>query len=67
MVLATGTEELHNIIQLTLCIGFHELGLLHKIFTSPSILDSGLCMLYHIFIIHYSHYLPLTKPDLRYL
>jgi hypothetical protein len=41
--------------------------LLHKIFTSLSILVSGLCMLYHNFYCIFSFYLPLTKPGLRYL
>jgi hypothetical protein len=33
-----GTEWFHKILQLILCIGFHGLSLLHKIFTSLSIL-----------------------------
>jgi hypothetical protein len=43
------------------------LGLLHKMFTSFSILVSYLCMLYHNFYCIIYCYLPLTMPSLRYL
>jgi hypothetical protein len=42
-------------------------GLLHKIFTSPSVLVSGLCVLYHNFYCIFSSYLPSTKSGLRYI
>jgi hypothetical protein len=49
-----------QIIDLSLCIGFQGLGLLHKTFTSFSILISGLFMLYCNFYYIFSCYLPLT-------
>jgi hypothetical protein len=36
------------------CIGFHALGLLHKIFSSFSTVVSGLCMFIIMFIIYFS-------------
>jgi hypothetical protein len=47
----TAVRELlfHSILQLIVCIDFHGLRLLHKIFTFLSILVSGLSMLYHNF------------------
>jgi hypothetical protein len=57
----------HEILQWILCKGFHGLGLLHRISTSFSILVTSQRMFYHNFILHFSSYLPLTKPDLRCL
>jgi hypothetical protein len=65
MALVVGTKWFHKIFQLISCIGFHELGLLarslHKIFTSLSVLVSGLCLLHHNFYFAFSCYLPLTS------
>jgi hypothetical protein len=69
MTLAVGNKIVSQleILQLILCIGFHLLGLLHKISTSSSVLVSGLCMLYQYFYGTFSCYLPLTKPSIKYL
>jgi hypothetical protein len=56
-----------QLLHLILCTGFHDLGLLHKMFTSLSVLLSGLCMLYHKFYYIFSCYISLMKPGLRYL
>lgn len=55
MSLAAGTKWFQNNLHLILCIGFCELGfwLLCKMFTSPSILLSGLCILYHNFYLYF--------------
>jgi hypothetical protein len=66
---ASGRQKMvwHEILQLMLCVGFHGLGLLHRIFDSFSVLFSGLCMLHDNFYCTLSCYLPLTKPDLGYI
>jgi hypothetical protein len=47
-----------------LCIGFHGLGLLHKISTPLSILVSGMRTLYYNFYLKLSCYIPLIDPGL---
>jgi hypothetical protein len=53
-------SQVHHLI---LCIGFHGLGLLHKIFTSPFYISST--SMYSLS--QFSCYLPSTQPGLRYL
>jgi hypothetical protein len=60
-------KKFHRILQLILCIGFHGLRLLHKLFTSLSILVLGLCMLYNNLYCVFSYHLPSTNPGLKYL